>query len=78
MSSESEPERIIQKTADELPPASQEDLDRLRQAMEGPIDTSEIPEQLAEYQRLKRDSAGRLPERTPRPDDIADSPETEG
>jgi hypothetical protein len=36
---------------------------RLRQAMEGPIDTSEIPEQRGAFHRLWRDSTGRLPTR---------------
>jgi hypothetical protein len=35
---------MIRKAADDLSPPSQADLRRLRQAMEGPIDLSDIPE----------------------------------
>jgi hypothetical protein len=65
MSNESKPERTIRKTADEIPLASEEDLDRLRRAMEGPIDTSEIPEHEGLFRRLRRDSEGRFPGREP-------------
>jgi hypothetical protein len=77
MSNESKPARTIRKTAVEIPPPSKEDLDRLRRAMEGPIDTSDVPEQVGEFLRLKRDSADRLPRRKPPQGDLADSPETE-
>src|SRR5262249_18500 len=46
----------------EIRPASPADLDRLRAAMQGPVDTSEIPERPG-FHRLRRDASGRLPPR---------------
>src|SRR5882724_6277630 len=48
------------KSAGEIPRASPADLDRLRAAMQGDIDTAEIPER-RKFQRLKRDANGKLP-----------------
>jgi hypothetical protein len=54
--------KVVRKSAREIPPASQADLDRLRAAMRKRIDTSEIPER-RKFQRLKRDATGKLPPR---------------
>jgi len=54
--------RKIVRSAAEIPPASRADLDRLRAAMQRPIDTGEVPER-RKFQRLKRDASGRLPPR---------------
>jgi hypothetical protein len=54
--------KIIRKSAREVPRASKADLDRLRAAMHGPIDTREIPERHTS-ERLQRDANGRLPAR---------------
>jgi hypothetical protein len=54
--------KTVRKSAAEIPHASPADLDRLRAAMQGPIDTAEIPERRT-FQRLKRDANGRLPPR---------------
>jgi hypothetical protein len=55
--------RVVRKKATEIKPASAADLDRLRGAMDGPIDTSEIPEKRGGFHRLKRDTEGQLPKR---------------
>ena len=55
--------KIVRRNASDIPPATQADLARLRRAMEGPIDTSDIPEQRTAFHRLTRDSSGRLPAR---------------
>jgi hypothetical protein len=55
--------KIIRKSAADIPPATEADLARLRAAMKGPIDTSDIPELQGRFHRLKRDSAGQLPTR---------------
>ena len=54
--------KIVRKSAQEIPPASATDLERLRAAMRGKIDTSEIPER-RKFQPLRRDADGRLPSR---------------
>ena len=54
--------RKIVRSAAEIPPASRADLDRLRAALQRPIDTGEILER-RKFQRLKRDASGRLPPR---------------
>ena len=54
--------KVVRKSAAEIPSASKADLDRLRAAMEGSIDTSEIPER-RKFHRLKRDATGGLPPR---------------
>ena len=55
--------KIVRRKAVDIPPATKADLARLSQAMEGPIDTSDIPEQRVAFRRLTRDSTGRLPTR---------------
>jgi len=62
MSKKSVASKIVRKSAAELQPASSADLDRLRAAMEGNIDTGEIPER-RQFHRLKRDANGALPAR---------------
>jgi hypothetical protein len=49
-------------SAKDIPPASNADLERLRDAMKGGIDTSDIPE-AGGFQRLKRGANGVLPPR---------------
>jgi hypothetical protein len=58
---------IIRKTADEIMAGrTPADIERLRAAMNGPIDTSEIPERLgpARYP-LIRDAKGNIPKKPP-------------
>jgi tRNA C32,U32 (ribose-2'-O)-methylase TrmJ len=55
MSKKSSATKIVRKSAEEIPPASRADLDRLRAAMQGSIDTAEIPER-RKFQRLQRDA----------------------
>jgi hypothetical protein len=62
MSKKSVGNKITRKSKSEIPPASKSDLDRLRAAMKGDIDTSEIPER-RNFQRIKRDASGNLPPR---------------
>jgi hypothetical protein len=45
----------------DVAPASDADMIRLRMAMDGPVDPSDIPEQQGRFDRLRRDSTGRLP-----------------
>jgi hypothetical protein len=54
--------KTVRKSAAEVPPASAAHLDRLRAAMQGSIDTGEIPERRT-FERLQRDASGRLPPR---------------
>ena len=54
--------KLVRKSARDIPPASRADLDRLRAAMHGSIDTRDIPER-KRFQRLQRDSSGNLPPR---------------
>jgi hypothetical protein len=60
MSRKSEGTKIVRKPAAEIPPASPADLERLRAAMRGRIDSSEISER-RQFQRLRRDPSGELP-----------------
>jgi hypothetical protein len=69
MSKKSAGAKITRKSAAEVPPASKADLDRLRAAMKGDIDTSEIPER-RRFERLHRDANGTLP---PRPSMIREA-----
>ena len=55
--------KIVRRNASDSPPATQADLARLRRAIKGAIDTSDIPEQRTAFHRLTRDSSGRLPAR---------------
>jgi hypothetical protein len=52
--------KTVRKSAKEIPPATTADLDRLRAAMQGPIDTREIPER-RKFHRLQRGASGALP-----------------
>jgi hypothetical protein len=54
--------KVIEKSATQIAMASAADLDRLRAAMQGPVDTSDLPERQT-FQRLRRDSTGKLPPR---------------
>lgn len=60
MSKKSAATNVTRKSAARIPPASKADLARLRAAMAGNIDTSEIPERRT-FQRLQRDANGNLP-----------------
>lgn len=60
MSKKSVASKIVRKSAREIPPASRADLDRLRAAMQGSIDTGDIPER-RKFHRLQRDASGKLP-----------------
>ncbi len=60
MSKKSVASRVVRKSAGEVPPASRADLDRLRAAMQGSVNTGEIPER-RKFHRLQRDASGRLP-----------------
>lgn len=62
MSKKSAASKIVRKSAKDIRPASKADLDRLRAAMRGKIDTGEIPEGRTSA-RLSRDATGRLPPR---------------
>jgi len=55
--------KIIRKSAADIPKAGKADLSRLHSAMEGPVDTSEIRELGAGFDRLTRDSSGNRPVR---------------
>jgi hypothetical protein len=54
---------IIRKAAKDISPPSGADLDRLRNAMKGKIDTTEISETRS-FNRLERDATGALPRRS--------------
>ena len=62
MSRKSPAHKTVRKSAADIPPASAADLERLRNAMAGRIDTSDIPER-RKFHRLQRDASGRLPPR---------------
>ena len=63
MATKSPGPKPVRQSAAQIPSASAADLKRLRSAMAGKIDTSEIPERRPPFQRLKRDARGRLPAR---------------
>jgi hypothetical protein len=52
---------LVRRRASDPPRSTAEDLARARTAMDGPIDTSDIPERKGPFQRLHRDATGRLP-----------------
>ena len=52
---------IVRRAAPAVPAATAADLERLRSAMRGPVDTSDIPERKGVGRRVKRDASGRLP-----------------
>ncbi len=62
MSKKSVANKVVRKSAAEIPPASKADLDRLRVTMQGHINTGEIPER-RKFERLQRDANGKLPSR---------------
>jgi hypothetical protein len=45
--------------------ATKADRRRLCAAMEGPIDTSDSPEKIGPFNRIRRDANGRFPKRRP-------------
>ena len=53
--------RQIRRSASEIATATPNDLTRLRKAMAGRVDTSEIPELLPGSARAQRDAAGHRP-----------------
>jgi hypothetical protein len=54
--------RIVRRTAADIKPPTPKELARLRRAMNGPIDTSDIPEQvLPGRYPVIRDDRGRIP-----------------
>jgi hypothetical protein len=62
MTQKSAANKVVRKSAEEIPRATKADLARLRAAMQGTVDTGEIPER-RKFQRLKRDASGALPTR---------------
>jgi hypothetical protein len=62
--------KTVRKSATEILRASPADLERLRNAMQGPIDTGEIPER-RKFERLQRDASGQLTRRSMIRDAIA-------
>jgi hypothetical protein len=56
--------KVVRKSAADIPAATDEDLARLRNAMAGPIDISDIAEHRGPSTRLVRDANGRLPRRS--------------
>lgn len=62
MSKKSPTNRLVRKTARNISAATSADVDRLRSAMHGRVDTSDIPER-RKFQRVRRDANGRLPPR---------------
>ncbi len=63
--------KLVRRRADQIRPTTKKDLARLLDAMEGPIDTSDIPEMKGPIRRIKRDAQGRLPQPLP---ELRDSP----
>jgi hypothetical protein len=63
MSRKSPVTNVVRRPADSLPAATEADVARLRAALDAPIDTSEIPEKVGPFNRIKRDASGRLPRR---------------
>jgi hypothetical protein len=51
---------VVRRSARSLPKTTEGDLARLRSAMEGEIDTAEIPEAKGAPARVKRDASGRI------------------
>jgi Helix-turn-helix len=71
---------IAQRETSELKRSSPKELAQLRAAMNGRIDTSDIPEQMKPGVRVKRDANGQLPRRpfSPIRDAILDALELRG
>ena len=55
--------KVVRRAAADVPAAAAADLSRLRDAMAGPISTSDIAERRGSFARLQRDASGRLPRR---------------
>jgi hypothetical protein len=54
--------RVVRKSADDVSPATAADIERLRAAMQGRVDTGDIAER-RKFQRIQRGPNGRLPPR---------------
>jgi hypothetical protein len=67
MPSKSAASNIVRKSAGDISPPTPEHLTHLLATMDGPIDTSEIPETKGPTRRVKRDVEGRLPKRSESP-----------
>ncbi len=63
MATKSRRKTLVHRSADAIRPASAADLSRLRSAMAGKIDTSDIPERRGAFHRLKRNESSKLPVR---------------
>lgn len=63
MATKSAAGRLVRKSAADIPAASAADLDRLRAAMKGEIDTSDLAERRGAFQRIERGAGGRPPAR---------------
>lgn len=63
--------KVIRKSAAGIPPATPDDLARLRAARSEAIDTSEIPERRDSFSRLARNAQGRLPKKSSIRDAVA-------
>jgi hypothetical protein len=64
MPKKSAPISVVRKSADQIPAASEKDLDRLRTAMAKEIDLSKVPERRGPFSRLKRNANGKLPKKS--------------
>jgi len=64
MPKKSQTSKVVRKSAADIPATSATDLARLRAALNGPIDTSDIPEHRGQFSRLERESDGRLPRKS--------------
>jgi hypothetical protein len=59
--------KLVRRSVKDIPAPTAEDLSRLRAGMDGPIDTSDIPEAKGPFRRIERDATGRLPQRRDSP-----------
>ena len=58
---------VVRRSAGNIPSTSPAHLSDLLAAMDGPIDTSDIPETKGTAARVRRDESGKLPQRRPSP-----------
>src|SRR5262245_50001637 len=58
MSNTSRTGRVVRRKAADIPAATEADLDRLEAAMNGPIDTTDIPERSGPLRPISRDARG--------------------
>lgn len=58
---------LVRRRAGEGPRPTEADMERIRRASLGPIDTSDIPEMKGPFHRIKRDALGRLPKKRESP-----------